>query len=67
MDNSQMGGMVCHCGRRKIMPWLVVLFGLAFLLEAVGTLSAGFVSIAWPILVIIAGLLKLGACKCYNK
>lgn len=63
---SSGNGMVCRCPHHKMVPLLVVLFGLAFLLEALGTLSASFVNIAWPVLVILAGGMKLmkGMCKC---
>ena len=67
MDNSQMGGAGHRCGHGKMMPWLVILVGLAFLLEALNVLTASFVGIVWPILVIIAGVMKLGGCKCNQK
>ena len=65
MDN--MGkGMTCGCPHHKMVPLLVVLFGLAFLLEALGMLNMSFVNVAWPVLVILAGLMKMfkGMCKC---
>jgi hypothetical protein len=45
---------------------LVVLFGLTFLLRALGVISNHVASIAWPIIVILAGLKTLcrGMCKC---
>ena len=45
---------------------LLVLFGLAFLLETLNVLTSDAVSVIWPILVIVAGGSKLGEgrCKC---
>lgn len=62
-----MGG--CRCGHHKVIPILVVLFGLEFLLAQVNVLTWNFVGVTWPILVIIAGCMKLfrGACKCCCK
>ena len=58
----------CACHHHKVAPILVILFGLTFLLGTWGTLSWGTVHTVWPILVIIAGLMKLadkmGMCKC---
>jgi hypothetical protein len=70
MDNMQtMGGKnVCKCPHHKVVPVLIVLLGLAFLLEAWGTLSASAVNIIWPVIVILIGLMKIGnssgMCKC---
>ncbi len=65
MENMQ---NMCKCPHHKIIPVLVVLFGLTFLLETLGVLTSDFVALAWPILVIAAGLMKLadksGMCKC---
>ncbi len=59
---------VCSCPHHKVVPVLVVLFGLTFLLGALGILTSGFVMIAWPVLVIAGGLMKWmsksGMCKC---
>lgn len=63
MDNNN--APVCSCKHHKVVPILVILFGLAFLLEAFGALSMTVVNIVWPILVIIAGVAKL--CKCCAK
>ena len=69
MENMQNAPKVCcQCHHHKVMPVLVVLFGLTFLLGTWGTLSSDTVNIVWPILVIAAGLMKLssksGMCKC---
>jgi len=48
------------------MPGLVVLFGALFLLGSFDIVSAGTVNMVWPILVILAGGMKMmeGKCKC---
>lgn len=73
MENMQnMQGMknMCKCPHHKVVPVLVVLFGVTFLLGAWGTLSWSAVNVIWPILVILAGLIKIGEnsgmCKCCN-
>ncbi len=69
MQNS-MGGMknMCKCPHHNVMPALVILFGLTFLLEAWHMVTPEFAMTAWPILVIVAGLMKWseksGMCKC---
>ena len=59
---------MCSCSHHKVMPVLVILFGLTFLLGALGILASGFVNIVWPIIVIAGGLMKWanksGMCKC---
>jgi len=49
------------------MPWIIILIGLDFLLGAVGVLAASFVSITWPILLIIIGCVKVARCGCCSK
>lgn len=65
MDQT-MSSHGCKCPHHKVVPIVIVLIGLAFLLEAYNVLTAGFVAIAWPVLVIIAGVTKLfgAGCKC---
>ena len=60
---------VCQCGHHKIMPVLIILFGLTFFLQALGVLTAGATAIIWPIIIVLAGLAKLkgGMCNCYTK
>jgi hypothetical protein len=69
MEGDMKMGKMCGCGCHKVMPILVVLFGLDFLLGMLGVLTPSFVSISWPILVIIAGCMKLfkGSCGCWMK
>ena len=56
----------CACPHHKMVPLCITLIGLLFLLQAYGTVSASFVSVAWPILLILIGLQKMfkGMCKC---
>ena len=58
------GKKCCPC---KNMPAVfMILFGLTFLLRALGVISIHAASIAWPVIVIVAGLqfLLRGMCKC---
>jgi hypothetical protein len=61
-----MQGGMCKCPHHKVIPVLIVLFGLTFLLGALGVISGNTVSIIWPSLIILGGLMKLtkGMCKC---
>jgi hypothetical protein len=69
MEEEKMAGkgMVCKCPHHKAMPWFLILVGLDFLLGALGVLTASFVSITWPILVIILGCVKMARCGCCSK
>ena len=64
MENMETKGKTCGCMHHKAMPILVILFGLAFLLGSLNIITWSFVDIAWPILVIIAGFVKLNTCGC---
>jgi hypothetical protein len=69
MQNAQgMPGskMVCKCPHHKVVPILVVLFGLTFLLGALHIFSAGVVAVLWPLILIVGGLFKMTSksCKC---
>ena len=58
-------GKKCMCPHHSVIPWIVVLFGLMFLLHAFDiVVSSRFVDIGWPILVLVAGLTKLKERKC---
>jgi hypothetical protein len=59
--------MVCKCPHHKAMPIILILIGLDFLFGAVGVLTMGFVSITWPILLIILGCIKMARCGCCSK
>ncbi len=65
MDNNQEMPKTCGVPHKKMFSWLVVLFGLIFLLGNLSILTPGAVSIIWPVLVIIAGFGKM--CKCCQK
>ena len=56
----------CGCPCHRSMGVLVVLFGLTFLLGTLGVISSRTMNIAWPIIVMLAGLKKTmrGMCKC---
>ena len=57
-------GHLCGCVHHKVVPCLVVIFGLVFLLGALEKISASTVDLTWPILVILAGLTKMWEHKC---
>ncbi len=63
-DGVKMGGKTCGCGCHQAIPALVILFGFDFLLGALGVITWGFVNIIWPILIIIAGCVKLAKRSC---
>lgn len=54
----------CKCPHHKVVPGLVVLFGLAFLLEALGYMTMQTLKIVWPALVVLAGFTKWGSSRC---
>ncbi len=56
----------CPCWHHKAVPVLAILFGLEFLLAQVNVLTWDFVNVTWPILVMLAGCVKLAGrcCKC---
>jgi hypothetical protein len=62
--NTMPMGKTCQCSHHKVVPLLVILFALDFFLGTLGVLSAQFVSLSWPILVAIAGFMKMSKCKC---
>lgn len=56
----------CSCPHHKVVPVLILLLAVLFLLGNLNVVSAGTVSIGWPILVGLAALTKLfsSSCKC---
>ena len=60
-------GMVCKCPHHKAVPALIILIGLDLLLGAVGILTASFVGITWPILLLLIGCFKMVRCGCCSK
>jgi hypothetical protein len=69
MEESHIAGTgkMCKCPHHKVMPWVIILIGVDFLLGAMNVLTWSFVDITWPILVIIAGIVKLNRCACCAK
>ena len=58
------GKKCCPC--KKMLALFLILFGLTFLLREVGGISYHVAAIAWPVIVILAGLqfLLRDMCKC---
>mgnify|MGYP001608773819 FL=1 len=46
-------------GFRHLVPILIILLALTFLLKSMGMLSAPVVSVLWPILLGLIGIVKL--------
>ena len=59
MEMHQGNTNACGCSHHKMWAFLVIIFGLLFLGEAFGWWGSQLVMTGWPILVIVAGLLKL--------
>jgi hypothetical protein len=66
MEDMNNGGkkMTCNCVHHKIVPWCIVLIGLAALLGQLGWLSVMTVGVVWPVLLIVIGLVKVFSQKC---
>ena len=64
-EKPAMCGCMCH----KACGALLVVGGLAFLAQAMTWLTPMTVSYIWPVLVILAGLMKMmdGKCKCCKR
>ena len=54
MENS------CKCKHHKVIPFLMVVFGVSFFMGFLGITSWDAVNLIWPVLVIIAGIIKFG-------
>ncbi len=54
----------CQCPHHKMVPALVVLFGLVFLLKGLNVLSPNVTNVVWPVLVVLVGLMKMSQSKC---
>ena len=67
MKDGKKCGCCCPCHMMK--GFLVILFGLTFLLGTFEVLSQHWVSIIWPILVMLAGGFSMmkGKCKCCSS
>jgi len=55
---------MCKCTHHKIVPGCIALIGLVFLLGQMNVLTAGAVSLIWPIILIVIGVSKMMSCKC---
>ena len=66
METSGASGGKCCCMCHKMMGVFVVLFGLVFLLKTLDVITPKVAGIAWPVIVILAGLQSMfsRACKC---
>ncbi len=62
--NEKMNGNMCKCPHHSMLPILVIAFGGVFLLGALNVMTPGAVNVFWPIIVIIAGVMKLMGKKC---
>lgn len=68
MDSKECS--TCGCACHNFTGILIILFGLTFLLGALGVISAYAVSIIWPILLILVGIVvgfRKKICKCCSK
>jgi len=65
-EGGNCGSNNCGCSHHKVVPGLVVLLGLLFLGGTLGWVSSYTVDVGWPIIVILAGLMKIRSnrCKC---
>ena len=68
MENK-MPGKMCGCPHHKMIPVFIVAFGLLFLFHELNVISSHALNIAWPIVVVLAGLQKMfkGVCKCCTQ
>ena len=59
---------ICNCGHHVVIPFIMVVFGVTFLMGFYEAISWDMVNFIWPILVIIAGVTKIiekrDLCKC---
>ena len=61
-DKMGMDKMMCKCPHHKMLPTFAFLLGLGYFLQALGYLSAGFMALAWPVLLMLWALSKM--CRC---
>ena len=59
----------CGCMHHKTVPLFITLFGIMFLLGNLNVITPQTVSIVWPSLLILGGLMKMfsGMCKCCKR
>lgn len=65
---SMKSGM-CPCPHHKMLPLLLVAFGLVFFLGNLNILTQAAVTMTWPVIVMAAGLMKMmqSKCKCCSQ
>lgn len=56
----------CRCLHHLVAPAAIVLIGLDFLANALGLVSDSLLSLTWPALLVVAGVMKLAGqgCRC---
>jgi K+ transporter len=57
-------GAKCSCFYHDAIPVLMIIFALLFFLQAMGLIGEYFVSLAWPVLVAVAGVMKILGRRC---
>ncbi len=61
----------CKCTHHRVIPFLIVAFGVSFFMGFLGITSWDTVSILWPLLVVLGGLTmfidKSEMCKCASS
>jgi predicted RND superfamily exporter protein len=60
----EMSSNTCKCPHHKIIPLLILIFGLTLLAGALNWVSGNTVYIVAALVVILIGLQKLIGCKC---
>ncbi len=64
METMNDQGKKCGCMHHSFMPLFLSAFGLVFLLASLGVITEEVRDIAWPAIVTLAGILKMGDKKC---
>jgi Domain of unknown function (DUF5668) len=54
----------CPCTHHQIIPLLIIVLGLLFLLANLQLVNYEIVTVLWPILLIVIGMVKIGDHKC---
>lgn len=63
MAQNQKGSM-CSCPHHKLGALFVMLSGVLLLLGSLGVMTTDTMLMAWSILLILFGLVKMFRCKC---
>ena len=61
MDSTS---MKCKCPHHKMGAVFLILFGLVFLLKNMNIIDDHMLGFAWPSILILAGITKIGSSKC---